>query len=374
MTDVELVQSQLKALQERQEELMRIPRIKKYLGVVSKHVQENQGREMTVYEKRNVAQCLYNAVIDTGLKAGTKLFEATTEDNIAFLGVQLPVIAALLPSLALSEISVVQAMDRRIAAVFYLDVRYGSTKGAVTAGETMIGAKSGHDERKSGRRYAMARVVDEPLTNIANSEVDIGEVLWHPGLIHLENVKVSFGGTILFTANENGILTDSDDEIVGWIHEDGTYSIDFSGTALTSGQDATITYDYQYDLVDSDCDCGAGGVPEVDVRVSQETVEAIDFPLRAKYSIGAQIDMMKAHGVDLESELVKYLGSEVKFTIDQVGLDMIDDAAKPTNVAADGVTRLSANPITTWDARPSVGEPWINTQVPSYSNVCRKAA
>ena len=88
MTDMELVQSQLKALQERQEGLMRIPRIKKYLSLVGKHVQENQGREMTVYEKRNVAQCLYNAVIDTGLKAGTKLFESTTEDNIAFLGVR----------------------------------------------------------------------------------------------------------------------------------------------------------------------------------------------------------------------------------------------------------------------------------------------
>jgi len=88
MTDLELVKSQLKSLQEGQEALMRIPRIKKYLGVVNEHVKENQGRNMTIYEKRNVAQCLYNAVIDTGLKAGTKLFEATTEDNIAFLGVQ----------------------------------------------------------------------------------------------------------------------------------------------------------------------------------------------------------------------------------------------------------------------------------------------
>jgi predicted TIM-barrel enzyme len=88
MTDLELVKSELKSLQESQEALMRRPRIKKYLDIVNEHVKENQGRNMTVYEKRNVAQCLYNAVIDTGLKAGTKLFEATTEDNIAFLGVR----------------------------------------------------------------------------------------------------------------------------------------------------------------------------------------------------------------------------------------------------------------------------------------------
>jgi len=88
MTDVELVQSQVKALQERQEGLMRIPRIKRYLGIVEKHVKETQDRSLNIYEKRNVAQCLYNAVIDTGLKAGTRLFETTTEDNIAFLGVR----------------------------------------------------------------------------------------------------------------------------------------------------------------------------------------------------------------------------------------------------------------------------------------------
>jgi predicted TIM-barrel enzyme len=98
MTDQELVQSQLAALHQQQEALLRLPRIKKYLDVVGKHVNETQGRDMTIFEKRNLAQVLYNAVIDTGLKAGTRLFEATTEDNIAFLGIQLPVIAALLPS------------------------------------------------------------------------------------------------------------------------------------------------------------------------------------------------------------------------------------------------------------------------------------
>jgi len=97
MTDLELVQSQLKTLHDQQEALMRVPRIKKYMDIVGKHVNETQGRDMSIYEKRNLAQCLHNAIIDTALKAGTRLFEATTEDSIAFLGIQLPVIAALLP-------------------------------------------------------------------------------------------------------------------------------------------------------------------------------------------------------------------------------------------------------------------------------------
>jgi len=240
MTDVELVQSQLKALQDRQEALMRIPRIKKYLSVVEEHVKSNRGTELTVYEKRNVAQCLYNAVIDTGLKAGTRLFETTTEDNIAFLGIQLPVIAALLPSLALSEIAVVQAMDRRIAAVFYLNVKYGSTKGAINRGlvaDTMIGAKSGHAVGKSGRRYAMARVVDEPID--AGDGNCSGTVEYAPGLIHLENVKVETVAnigevnetrTLLGSSNASGDITGSGITGTGSIDENGAYDMVITGT------------------------------------------------------------------------------------------------------------------------------------------------
>ncbi len=315
MTDMELVQGQLKSLQQHQEELMRIPRIKKYLGIVERHVKESQGRDISVFEKRNVAQCLYNAIIDTGLKAGTKLFEATTEDNIAFLGVQLPVIAALLPSLALSEIAVVQAMDRRIAAVFYLDVKYGTAKGTVAVGDTMIGAKTGHSIGKSGRRYAMARVVDE-LIGVGDGA--IGVTLAYPNLINMENVKletVAGIGTVdevrvtVGTSTAAGVVSGDSVNGSGSITAAGVLTVTIT-TGVASGTNVYITYDYQYDLVE-DAYGNKIGVPEVDVSVSQSTVEAIDFPLRAKYSIGAQIDLMKAHGVDLEAELVKYLGSEV---------------------------------------------------------------
>jgi len=67
--------------------------------------------------------------------------------------------------------------------------------------------------------------------------------------------------------------------------------------------------------------------------------------LPAYYSLG-----YKVTGCDLEGEVVKYLGHEIKFTIDQVGLDLIDDAAASED---------SAGEITTWDATRQDGEPWI---------------
>jgi len=354
MKNTELVQSELRALQEHQNSLMENPRIKRYLKVVNEWVKSTHGREMTIHEKRNTAQCLHNAIVDTGLKAGTKLFEATTEDSISFLGIQLPVIAALLPSLALNEIAVVQALDRRIGAVFYLDVKYGSDKGYVSTGDVMIGAKTGHNVGKSGRRYAMARVVYEAIGT--GNGTKSGTVEYAPGLINLENVKfhtvsdmgtVSESATLLGSSNSDGDVTGDYVSGTGSIAADGTYSVTFTG--LDSSDTIYITYDYQYDLP-TDATGDRKGVPEVDIAVTQSTVEAIDFPLRAKYSIGAQIDLQKAHGLDLESELVKYLGSEVKFTIDQVGLDMIDEAAASSD---------AADAPTDWDAKIQSGQEWL---------------
>jgi len=234
----------------------------------------------------------------------------------------------LLPSLALNEIAVVQAMDRRIAAVFYLDVKYGSTKGAITAGQStsMMSATTGHNEALAGRRYAMARIVGETLTDAgAGADVYTGTVTYSPGLINLENVKVyDEDGVQVGECDADGTITEvtTGAGVTGTITAEGVYSIDFTNVDPGSGLGATITYDYQYDLpVDDNND--RIGVPETDVAVRQETVEAIDFPLRAKYSIGAQIDLMKAHGINLESELVKYLGGEV----DKFGLKSLAIAA-----------------------------------------------
>lgn len=345
----QLVENRMKQIEAERDALLQDPTIKKYLGAVSHYVQENKNREMSLHEQRVVAQCLRNAIDDATMRAGKgrTLSETTTEDAVSFLGVQLPVISALLPSLVLPEVGIVQAMDRRTAAVFYFDVKYGSTKGAITAGDTMLSSTTGHDATKSGRRYAMARVVDETIGTGNGNKT--GTVEYAPGLINLENVKFeSISGstrTTLGTSNSSGTVTGT--YVSGTIAPSGAYDV----TAAGLGSDTVIyiTYDYQYDKpVDAYND--RDGVPEVDFSITQSSLEAIDFPVRSRYSVGAALDMMKAHGVDLEQEVVKYLGHEIKFTIDQTGLDLIDEAAAGAN---------SASAPTTWDATLRSGEPWI---------------
>jgi hypothetical protein len=84
---------------------------------------------------------------------------------------------------------------------------------------------------------------------------------------------------------------------------------------------------------------------------------ARDFPLRARYSIGAQMDLEKAHGVVLEDELIKFLGGEIKFEIDQWVLDTIYNAAVR---GANGVSPATA--IGAWDASLGTGREWLWTK------------
>ena len=270
-----------------------------YINAVDKYMQSTRNRSLTIYERQVIGQCLENALDQHGLRKG-KMFEATDEGDISFLGVQLPVIAAMLPTLVLNDIAIVQAMDRRTASLFYFDAVYHNTKGAVTAGDTMLSARTGHSRTTAGRRYAMAMVEDEALTDATgNLDVYTGTLAYAPG-VKLDGtivVKDSDGTEIANDRATGGTLVATDSSgVTGTVLATGVYSIDFSGYSLGSGLGATISYFYQYDLpVDAYNDYD--GVPEVDFQVTQADLTAIDFPVRSKYSIGASIDLLKAHGI-----------------------------------------------------------------------------
>ena len=364
----EAVQLEMKRVDEQRDYLMKHPKIRPFIRSVEKWVNKTQNRQVTVQEKRNIAQCLHNAIVQTGARGQSALFEAaTSQADVAFLGIQLPVIAALLPSLVLNEVSVVQAIDRRIAAIFYMDVKYGNAKGQVAADDTMLSAKTGHATSKSGRRYAMARVEREAV-GTGNGAVSGSPTDTAPGLINLQNVVVEglVGSTytVLGRSDADGAITGTYISGTGSIAATGVYS--FTITGVDSTATILLTYDYQYDLP-RDSYNDRDGVPETTIEITQSPVEAIDFPLRAKWSLGAQFDFQKAHGVDLESQLTTFLGGEIRFTIDQVGLQMIDDAAEgkynPNATDSAGADYDPATMITAWDARPSEGEAWFHKKV-----------
>lgn len=328
----QLIETKSKAIRESNSGLVK--QWGKYIGAVDQLLQEREGKRLTESQKAVVARCLENALVDASMKGGKRLFETTFQSDISFLGIQLPVIAALIPTLALNELAVVQALDRRQGAVFYLDVRYGTNKGAVAAGTDMISAKSGREDSVAGRKYATNRITAEAVTVTGS---DNAGILARKPVVAGSVVVVYTSASVTVTAtdNSNGALSDG-----------GT--IDYATGAISLGaasDDDTASVTYRFDM-GRDTD----GVGEVDFKLTSDLVNAEDFKLRSKYEMGAAIDLEKAHGIVLDDEMVKFLGAEIKFEIDHMGIDQIISASQGVDAAA---------PVGDWNASVTSGQEWV---------------
>jgi hypothetical protein len=363
----QLVESHMAEMQRRQD--MLVEGWKTHLTSIDKYMNEKYGRSMNDIERRNVAQCLENALENSGLRSAARMFEATTEDAVKFLGIQLPVIAALLPTLVLNEIASVQALDRRVGAVFYLDVAYGSTHGSVTSGDTMLNSKTGHARDNQGQRlFASTLIRGEPIIESPAAQTVVYGGVAGAILLNTTGVADPKGYTpdkVVTIRNSSGVAVADDSAapgtiaaiagagyttFAGTITSTGVLTISSTSPTIGTSNALTIDYAYQYDLP-VDAYGNRTGVPDANVTMVQSIIEAVDFPIRSRYSLGAAIDLQKAHGINLESEMTKYLGGEVRFTIDHHGVDMIDDAACDVTNAA--------SYITSWNAAINSGQEWI---------------
>jgi hypothetical protein len=275
---------------------------------------------------------------------------------------QLPIIAAMMPSQVLNEISNTQALDRRVGAIFFLNILAGTAKGSVAVGNTLASSKTGHSRTLGGRRYASTMVKDEALPNV-DSGGETGAQTYQSA--YFPGINTTTKGTIVIR-DENGInVADNTADAAVITGTAGTGSIASTTgilsmtwtTTISSGY--TIDYEYQYDLP-VDANGNKSGVPELNFDISYESLTAKDFPIRSKWSVGAAFDLLKAHNLNLENEVVKYLGSEARWTIDHYGIDLIDDAACGISTEANIGTPATA--ITEWSATVADGEPWLNFQ------------
>lgn len=233
-------------------------------------------------------------------------------------------------ALALNEIASVQALDRRQGAVFYLDVQYGSDKGEISKGDSMLSALTGHARGSAQRQFA-STLVKKEATGIDTTGSYTVE--YCPGVDVTSNRKDHPERTIVLrdgdgsivasdsyvysgaTGDHAGSLRDTSNREQGTITAAGVLTISGANISTASGDGYTVDYCYQYDLptnTTSGIEVNRKGVPEANVAMASSTVTALDFPIRSKYSLGAAIDVQRAHGINLESEITKYLGGEVE--------------------------------------------------------------
>jgi hypothetical protein len=255
-------------------------------------------KSLNSMDEMNIARCLENALLEGGVKSQSKLFETTDSSAISFLGIQLPVIAALLPSLVLNKLAVTQALDRRSGAVFYLDVNYGDNKGGVATGTNMFSSVNGPNQTQAGREYSSQRVYGEVISTTTSSGSPY-QLLNTP---YISGTLVISNGVETFTDNGSGVLVSSlsaGDN--GTVTAGGSATYSFHVTNV-SGNPITANYQYFYQESTNfgTAPNASGGVPQVNINVASSVITAEDFPLRANFTLGAAIDLEKAHGLNLD--------------------------------------------------------------------------
>jgi len=325
-----------------------------YIAVVEKFLKE-QGRELQEYQKANIAQCCENLFDFFVLnKMGGMISEATTSDAIAFARQMLPTIPALLPSLVADHVSIVQAIDRPQAQVYFMNIKAATTKGAVTAADELIGAKAGHASSADARGYASDEVYAEAKAAGSGAQgLVLAAVKFLPVIdlsVVVNGLTVTKGGStriVQFRANDttptsltlqayysSGATGGAYDTL--WTGVVGSYVLATGVITLDAGGGGTIdvattsTVDYRYDV--EKC-VHADRIGGLNLEVVSENVDARIFPLRIDYNVFAAINLQKIHGMVLADEGMKFATQEIRFAIDQVVLNYVRNASLMTGCA-----------------------------------------
>lgn len=227
----------------------------------------------------------------------SRMFEATNPQDVGPFKIHAyDMIAGLYPTMIADELVSVQAMSQRIGQIYFLNYVYGTDRGGVLKGDSMLSALTGAADYNN---YAGERIEDEI---VAENHVS-GDLS-----AHLSNFPVR-PGTLVFTTdsgnitdNGEGKLTDAAGTVKGSVdYRNGRVEIQ------SLGQSALVQASYFQDLGNAPTFAG-----EVNVRVDCATINATPHKLRALYSMDAGYDLQMAYGLDIDQELLKTCTAEIR--------------------------------------------------------------
>jgi len=228
-----------------------------------------------------------------------------------------PVVRRVWPFLISNEIVSVQPMNAPVGAVSYFKVKYGTEKGATTKGTEMI---ANFDMYYSSETISNEAVGTTPaggggdLTYSASLDftpvkkaTDAGAA----GPIITVVTNETSPRTIRYTdANGSGTLVGDAVGASGSInYTNGAFAMVIP--SLTSQKVGVVTAFYEYN---SELNTA---VPEVDVAVEIAEVRARSRKLKAVWSTESAEDLRALHGIDVESELVAGVSSQIGLEVDR---------------------------------------------------------
>jgi hypothetical protein len=273
---------------------------------------------MSVIQESNLIRCYRNMeenmISQFGADEVQKLFTESTvtkPSNInSFIKYGFDIITSALPANPIEEFASIQAIDKRVGEIFYMDVKIGNTKGSYTAGDNYMAALTGP---ATGQDYSNEKIDVESVGTGDGSTLVFSDTLaWSPiktgtddqgndfnavlnftvGSTAVTVTGVSSGGTTTFTNAtylSSATLTESD----------GTVAITFAGGyAPDSASDIYMTY--YYDSARQD----VSQSPEAYLSLTSTYVSAVRRFMNTRWMIDSAIMLNKEHGRGMEESLV----------------------------------------------------------------------
>jgi hypothetical protein len=315
----------------------------------------------------NQAQQLLNEATSTG----------TSQNSEQWAGVALPLVRRVFAEISAKEFVSVQPMNLPSGLIFYLDFKYGTTRGGLPGqngynGQSLFGGtglKLGSTDTATNGLYGVGRyaytenftssVLSFTTGSVSFSDVDLNSLYVPTGSYRKLTVNVgdNTGNRIDLNAVRSFALSGSSIDPTLQINEltkvyntgslaSPYYRIQFivTGSQAPTPGNATLTYTVQPtdntrgDFEDTNPFKGGTGnvginqgtdinIPEVNLELKSEPIVAKTRKLKAVWTPELAQDLNAYHSIDAEAELTALLSEYVSMEIDLEIMDMLINAA-----------------------------------------------
>lgn len=276
-------------------------RYAKYIRPMKRIIREKTGREVSNHMIATVASALNET--NNWL---SRMDETTRSTNAGtFVDYGFKLVTAILPNLVADRIVSIQPLKMKSGEIFYMNFKYGQTKGRLLSGATAIGANTGY--QPGSFNYSTEVIEEEAFgTGDASTTAFTGNASYYP--VRAGSLSVTTG-SVTATDNGSGSLTGSGIASGTINYTTGAWAVTFSSAPASA---IAITGSYEFDSEQT-----PSGIGQVDIDLAQSTVTARPYKLRAMYTLDAAWDLQQAHGKDADAELVAALASIIRAEIDE---------------------------------------------------------
>lgn len=231
------------------------------------------------------------------------LNEDTMSTNVgSFLKFVFPVLRRVFPSLIANEIVSVQPMTAPIGGIFFYELKYGTTKGKVTAGQNLI---------QNFNAYYSSEHIDAETIGAGPGSSFTATLAFTPVQAAGQG---DAAGPMTVTA---GSVVATDDGLGHLLGTGVSGSINYATGAValvyTSpvGSAVPLVASYDYNMEEN------SNIPQVNIDIELLEIKAKSRKLKALWSSEAADDLKAFHGLDAEAELVAGIAAEIALELDR---------------------------------------------------------